>query len=244
MTDAGQRHAEPEKPRKLTARELIDQTARTTAEEMERRYRRHVNTNYYRATERLLRAYPKLKRIHDHPEEYGFLPIGKSKSISVAPLPGSGVRDPIEALEEHIENRAASYDRTVARFTEIDAVVRQFAERPEFIVIRMYYFGEDAYGNDRGADARRYTFEDIASELSIIGVEASEKSLRIWRARLVQDMTVLLFGAEGAVSIEARSESPWDSEFRLKAETADGSSLRAETPRRREPKQGRPKEGG
>lgn len=48
-----------------------------------------------------------------------------------------------------------------------------------------------------------------------VSIEKSVRTLRTWRTKLVQDMTVLLFGVDGAVSIESR-----------------------------EPKQGRPEEGG
>ena len=98
--------------------------------------------------------------------------------------------------------RTASYERTRARFEELDAVIRQFGNREEFIVIRMYYFGEDADGNDRG-EAGALTFEAISAELTGKGVIRTEKTLRTWRTRLVQEMTVLLFGVDGAVSIEA-----------------------------------------
>ena len=190
--------------RKPTTEELIDRSAKAAAKEMLWQQRRLQCRNLYRATERLLRAWPRLKRIHDHPEDYGFEPVQRSKDISVAPPPGSGVHDPMEAAEAHVDSRAASYDRTVARFNEIDAVVRTFEDKPEFVVIRMYYFGEDAAGNDRG-DARPYTFEEIAEELSYAGIERSERTLRIWRTKLVQDMTVMLFGVDGAVSVEDRA---------------------------------------
>ena len=185
-------------------KEYIDEAAKAGAWEVLRTQRRQKTTNLYRATERLLRSYPKLKRMSEHPEEYGFLPVAKSKDISVAPPPGSGVRDPMDAIDEHVDNRAASYDRTVARFTEIDAVVREFEKRHEFIVIRMLYFNEDEYGHERDENTRRWTFESMADALQNVGVYQNEKTLRLWRTRLVQDMTVLLFGTDGAVSIESR----------------------------------------
>jgi len=200
---------------KKTTKQYIDDTAKQAAREVLNLQRQQRNVNLYRATERLLRAYPKLKRMHDHPEEYGFLPVGKSKSISVAPPPGSGVRDPIEALEEHIDSRAASYDRTIGRYNEINAVVQMFIGQPEFVVIRMVYWNEDAYGHDRGDAAKRLSFEEIQEELCAAGIVRNVKTIRMWRTKLVQDMTVLLFGVDGAVSVESR-----------------------------EPKQGQPEEGG
>lgn len=184
--------------------EIIQQTAEATASAVVRRQRQTCTANLYRAMERLLRSYPRLKRLVEDADGYGYLPTERSKSITFAPPPGSGMRDRTELTEEHIAERMASYERTKERFEEIDAVVRQFQDKPEFIVIRMYYFGEDANGNPRGDDAKPYTFEGISEELSYSGMERSERTLRTWRTHLVQDMTVLLFGAEGAVSIESR----------------------------------------
>lgn len=117
------------------------------------------------------------------------------------------MRDPIDVTDEIIAERKKSYARTEAQFWELDTVIRQFADKPEFIVIRMYYFNEDAYGNDRGPDSRLYTFDEISEELAATGLQRSEKTLRSWRTRLVQDMTVTLFGIDGAVSVETR-DSP------------------------------------
>lgn len=75
--------------------------------------------------------------------------------------------------------------------------------KPGFIVIRMYYFNEDATGKPRG-DAKPYTFAEIAEELEAVGIQRSEKILRKWRTKIVQDMTVQMWGADGALSVEAR----------------------------------------
>lgn len=56
----------------------------------------------------------------------------------------------------------------------------------------------------RAAGGKPYTFDEISAELEAIGIERSERSLRTWRTKLVQDMTVLLFGVDGALSVEAR----------------------------------------
>lgn len=200
--DDGKR--DPRAGRKPTAQELIDQSARAAAKEVLRQQRQARGVNLYRATERLLRSYKMFRRWEECPEEYGFFPAGKSHDISVAPPPGLGLRDKVELNEEFVAARRVSFERTMARYYDIKAIVERFEDRPEFIVIRMYYFGEDVYGHDREPGAKRYTFEEIASELSSIGMERSAKTLRVWRSALVQDMTVLLFGVDGAVSVESR----------------------------------------
>ena len=190
--------------KRQSVKEIIREAAREGARETVNLQRQQRNLNLYRTTERLLRNYKTYQKLVTDLEGYGFEPIGKSHSISVAPPPGSGVSDRVDLYDEHVAARRASYERTKARYDEIDAVVRRFKDKEEFIVIRMYYFNEDANGQDRGDDAKPYTFDEISEELAAVGIERSERSLRTWRTKLVQDMTVLLFGVDGAVSIEAR----------------------------------------
>lgn len=219
---SGQREnhsGEPEKKR-LTVPEIIDQTAKASAREVLQLQAQQRNINLYRATERLLRGFPHRVRIAEHPEEFDFFKTGRSKDISVAPPSGTGVVDKIEAAEMFTEARKKAYEVEMYKLQQTYYAIAPFQDKPEFIVIRMYYFNEDVHGKDRGPDAKRYTFEDIASELSSIGIERSIKTLCIWRSTLVQDMTVLLFGVEGAVSIEARE--PKQGQKGGKAPTDDG----------------------
>ena len=183
----------------------IKDTARATALEVLGLQWLANRTNYYRVTERLLRNYKTLKRLVESPDDYGYIPPQRSSSISAAP-PSGGVRDPQDAMDAAIQAREESFSRTKAQFEIVHAVVEKFVDRPEFIVIRMHYFGEDAYGNDRTADAKPYSWEEMAEELDAAGTKRTVKTLRSWRTKLVQDMTVLLFGIDGAVSIEAREQ--------------------------------------
>ena len=190
--------------KRQSVKDIIREAAREGARETVNLQRQQRNQNLYRTTERLLRNYKAYQKLVTDLEGYGFEPIGKSLSISVAPPPGSGMTDRVDLYDEHVAARRASYERTKARYDEIDAVVRQFQDREEFIVIRMYYFNEDVNGQDRGEGVKPYTFDEISAELEAIGIDRSERSLRTWRTKLVQDMTVLLFGVDGALSVEAR----------------------------------------
>ena len=188
---------------KQAVKKIIKATAEETARTVIQRQRCEYGINLYRAMERLLRSYKSLKHLVESANEYCQLPPERSRSVTTAiGGGGGGVRDRDDIIEEAMLARTASYERTRARFEELDAVIRQFENREEFIVIRMYYFGEDADGNDRG-EAGALTFEAISAELAGKGVIRTEKTLRTWRTRLVQEMTVLLFGVDGAVSIEA-----------------------------------------
>lgn len=192
--------------KKKKVEQIIEETAKATASEVIVQQRQARQVNHYRAMERLLRNYPRLKKLVENVEDYGFVPVERSKSITIAPPSGGMMRDRTEILEEVIADRQVSYERTKARFDEIDAVVKQFENDPEFIVIRMYYFNENAHGMERDPDSKAYTFEEISEELASVGIFRSEKTLRSWRTRIVQDMTVTLFGVDGALSVESREK--------------------------------------
>lgn len=104
-------------------------------------------------------------------------------------------------LFNRYSDKIISYHRTRARFEEIDRVVKLFAERKEFHVIRMYYFGEDAQGNERPTGAEPYTWEAIAAELEGMGLIRDAKSARRWRNKIVNDMAVCMFGKPAAVGV-------------------------------------------
>ena len=125
-----------QKQRKRTMDEIIHKAAEEGARKVLNIQRKEADTNHYRAMEDLLRAYKNTKRWEDHPEEYGFFPVEKSHDISVAPPPGLGLRDKVETTELFVQSKETSFIRSMARFFELDAVVKLFEKRKEFIVIR------------------------------------------------------------------------------------------------------------
>lgn len=158
-------------------------------------------TNFYTATESLLRSYPRLLNQLD---EYDMTVRGKSKDISVAPPAGSGVHDWTDVQDEALQARMRSYVRTEAQLENIERAMRQFEDNPYFIVIRMYYFNEDCDGNPIEQTGRPRTMEDIANELEAAewGHARTAKTLSKKKNEIVRDMTVAMFGEAGAVSIE------------------------------------------
>lgn len=195
---------EQPQPKKKTREQMyIDEAAKAGAREVLYLQAQQRNINLYRAMERLLRGFAHRVRIAEHPEEFDFFKTGRSKDISVAPPPGTGVVDKIEAAEMFTEARKKAYEVEMYKLQQTYYAIAPFEDKPEFIVIRMYYFNEDANGKPRG-DAKPYTFAEIAEELEAVGIQRSEKILRKWRTKIVQDMTVQMWGADGALSVEAR----------------------------------------
>lgn len=183
-------------------RELINEVARETAS-MAYIDGMGDEVNYFRAMESLLFNYKKLAALVADYEAYTHVELqGRSASISsYSPSSGYTYRTEEDILDEMKRDKIISYHRTRARFEEIDRVVKLFAERKEFHVIRMYYFGEDAQGNERPAGAEPYTWEAIAAELEEMGLIRDAKSARRWRNKIVNDMAVCMFGKPAAVGV-------------------------------------------
>ncbi len=180
-------------------RELISEVARATA------CAAYENTsgpvNYFRAMESLLFNYKKLAALVADYEGYMKVELPEKSTSIVAFSPSSGYKAKEDILEEIERDKLAEYQRTRARFEELEKVVNLFRDRKEFHVVRMYYFGEDAEGNQRPDDAKPYTWEEIAFELSDMGMVRDAKSARRWRNKIVNDMAVCMFGKAAAVGI-------------------------------------------
>ena len=192
------------KEKKKTSDDLLDEVAEKAARKVLQLHYRAIDANHYRATEDLLRAYPRRLRIARHPEDFDFFPKGHSKDISVAPPKGSGVVDKIDAAEMHVEGRKRAYEDEMHRLYETEFAIGHFKDLPEFKVIRLVYFNEDIEDHDRGEAAKRYTWDQIADEMGKIGIERKITALRRWRSKLVREMTVMIFGAAGAISVNTR----------------------------------------
>ena len=154
--------------------------------------------DFYKAMEALLYNYTKLKQLVENEAEYMKIELkGKSKSI-VKFSQGSGYNGKTEddIIEELQQQKAMQYQKTKARFEEVDRVIQLFKDRKEFYVIKMYYFGQDATGKHR---EKPYTFEEITEELEGMGMLKSERTTRRWRSRIVTDMAVCMFGSAAAI---------------------------------------------
>lgn len=185
-------------------RELINEVARATA------CAAYENTsgpvNYFRAMESLLFNYKKLAALVADYEGYMKveLPEKSTSIVAFSPSSGySGYKAREDILEEIERDKLAAYQKTRARFEELEKVVNLFRDRKEFHVVRMYYFGEDAQGNERPENAKPYTWEEIAFELSDMGLVRDAKSARRWRNKIVNDMAVCMFGKAAAVGMGA-----------------------------------------
>lgn len=186
-------------------RDLINEVARVTISEV-CADNAGSEVNYFRAMESLLYNYNKLAALVADYEEYTRVELkGKSNSIVAFSPSGSGqYKTQEDILDELTHDKALSYHRTRARFDEVDRVVQLFADRKEFVVVRMYYFGQDATGQPRPAEATTYTWEEIAGELSDLGIIRDAKSARRWRNKIVNDMAVCMFGKAAAISAGVR----------------------------------------
>ena len=150
--------------------------------------------NYFKITEKLLYSYPTLKRIVSDKAAYTRVEL-QERSKSVVRFNPSGQWKSREDIIEDMErDKEAEYDITLKDFRRIEKVIRQFEDRKEFIVVRMYYFNENADGTPKAADAPQATWEELSEA---IGKEI--KTLSRWRNNIVNDMAICLFGIEAAI---------------------------------------------
>lgn len=190
--------------KKTSTEEYIDKAAEIGARKA-LQLQHGTRANHYRAMEDLLWAYPRRVYMMKHPEEFQFFKVERSKDISIAPPPGTGVVDKIESAEIYTEAKKQQYQYEMRLLCETEYAVASFRQMPEFVVIRMFYFNENYDGSYRGIHAKRLTFEEISEELEkSAGIQRSVATIRKWRSKLVRDMTVMMFGADGALSVESR----------------------------------------
>jgi len=158
--------------------------------------------DHYRSVERLLYNYKRLETLVKNEREYLSVEHHeKSKSVVVHMAGGGKYRTKENVVEELARERLLNYEKTAARFREVEKVIDIFRNRKEFIVIRMYYFNETADGCERAAEAPQYTWEEIAFELSEFDILRDEKTARRWRTNLINDIAVTMFGTAAAVSL-------------------------------------------
>lgn len=154
--------------------------------------------NYFRQVERMLEIYKPLKAILADEEAYKEIEYHERSKDIVSFSPSAGQSVPVdERIEEMERARDLEYKNSKEKLERIERVIRQFSECREFVVIRMYYFGEDADGNERGADAPRYTWDDVAYALG-----KDTKTVRRWKNNMINKMAACIGGLE-AIKAEA-----------------------------------------
>jgi hypothetical protein len=194
------------------AREFILLTAKTAAEETATKlYAENAGgqINYYRTVEALLYNYRNLRKLVEDEAKYTEVVIQKKSTSFVTFTPNAGytAKDDEEIADEIRRQKEISYQRTKAQFEEVERVINIFSTRKEFIVIRMYYFNQDADGKQRAEDADQYTFEDIAAELSEKGMLRDEKTARRWRSKIINNIAVCMFGKAAAIGASTYRKS-------------------------------------
>ena len=181
---------------------VIALTASTAAEETALKFVTDGiggKVNYYRIMERLLYNYKRLQALVEDEEAYMQADVqGHSNSLVKYNHNGGANKSADDIAEELAEEKAKSYARTRANFREVARVVELFKSRKEFAVIRMYYFGENVSGEPHAGE--QYTWEEIAEELAAMGILKDVKTARRWRSKLINDMSVCMFGKAAAIA--------------------------------------------
>lgn len=157
--------------------------------------------NYFKAMETLLYNYKKLAALVADEEAYCEVEYHAGrKTFSTTPQAKGFIQRKTEAeiVEEMREEKQKQFKETKSGFDSLTRAISLFEGHKEFVVIRLYYFGEDINGNPR--EGGTATWEEIAEELSDAGILKEIKTARRWRNKIVNDMAVCVFGIPAAVS--------------------------------------------
>lgn len=151
------------------------------------RENRTQDTDYFHKTERLLYAYPKLKKQlaswNDYVES-----IYHQRSKGIVRMPTGSVQH--VDIEDKVDARRAQYDKTVADIAWIEMALRQVQEEDGFQIIQMRYLGGP--NPDTGVT---YTWEEIA-----VALDQDEHQVRRRKNQLINEIALYLFGADAIVN--------------------------------------------
>lgn len=157
--------------------------------------------NYFKATETLLYNFKKLAALVADEEGYCEVEYHAGRSTFAAAPKAQGYvqrKTEEEIVEEMRDEKRRQYNETKFGFEKLKRAIALFEGQKEFVVIRLYYFGEDINGNPR--DGGTATWEEVAGELEGAGILKEIKTARRWRNKIVNDMSVCIFGIAAAVS--------------------------------------------
>lgn len=158
--------------------------------------------NYFKATETLLYNYKKLAALVADEESYCEVEYHAGRSTFAAAPKVQGYvqrKTEEEIVEEMRDEKRRQFNETKFGFEKLKRAISLFEGQKEFVVIRLYYFGEDINGNPRDS-GKAATWEEVAGELEEAGILKEIKTARRWRNKIVTDMAVCIFGIAAAVS--------------------------------------------
>ena len=164
--------------------------------------------NYFRAMEMLLLNFRKLAALVENEEEYCEVEYHSGKKTFGYTPTAKGYTErktEAELVEDMREEREKQFAETKKSFDRLKRTISLFEDQKEFVVIRLYYLGEDIDGEPR-PDRGALTWEDIGDLLDI-----DARTARRWRNRIVNDMAVCVFGipaALGAQTYRQKTERP------------------------------------
>ena len=150
--------------------------------------------DYFKIMEKLLYSYPTLKRIVSDKAAYTSVELRERSKSLVQFRPNTQWKSRDDIIDELERDKEAEYDKTLKDFRKIERVIQQFKDRKEFVVVRLYYFKENADGTQKAESEQETTWEEVSFTL-----EKEVKTLRRWRNNIVNDMALCLFGIDAAI---------------------------------------------
>lgn len=145
---------------------------------------------HFAMAEKLLYAYPKLKKVIESRQEYLEGIYRERSKDFVSTMGAKAYKSREEILEEMQEDRESEYYKTIIAVRHIEAALKTCENEPGYRFVRMFYFNEDIDGNPRGYE-KRCTWEEIAEVM-----KKDTKTVRRWRNQIVDQFAICIFGMD------------------------------------------------
>lgn len=143
----------------------------------------------FKNTETILYCFKTLKEHVSDEQEYLEIALHKkSKSITSYTKNGCGPVDDDTKLRDRMD----SYRRSLNDVKRVEAALEHIRNRKGYEIVEMRYF-------DSKAGGEKYTWEEIASMLAGsngYSDNLNEKTVRVYKDRLIKEMAVYLFGSD------------------------------------------------
>lgn len=150
--------------------------------------------NHFHTVERMLEIYKPMCHILADAEAYMDVEYHERAKDIIQYSERGGAAAPITAddrARDIMRARAIEYQRSRDNVESIKRIMRPFEGKKEFVVLRMYYMGENSKGRERPINAPRYTWEEIADEIG-----CSVRTVRRWKNNLINRMAACIGGMD------------------------------------------------
>lgn len=184
------------KEMKEAIKETVNETIKSMNSDLWIERQRAIENETFQKTEKALYSFTTLKEYVEDEEDY-LAVIPRGKSCSVIRYSKNRAEKPDENIL--LEARMASYQRSKNEVERIEKALEKIKDKKGYEVIELRYLQRKTKIENGKKIEEIYTFEEIADILSRkqgYNENLNEKTVRIYKNKLVKDVAISLFGLD------------------------------------------------